>query len=148
MADITRWDPFEGLTSMHSQIDDLFNNMMGANFPSASHSAPAMDVYSEDDKSLIVDVQLPGFTKDDIDVRVHNNVLEISGQKTDKSEEGKKKNYIMRESHSSFYRSISLPKRADGDQVKAHFEDGILKVTVPLAQLPEPKKVSISSGKK
>jgi len=53
---------------------------------------------------------------------------------------------MVRESHESFYRSIQLPKVADGDHVAAHFDNGVLKVTVPFKELPTPKKVAISGG--
>jgi len=54
----------------------------------------------------------------------------------------------VRESSSSFYRRIALPKRADADKIEAHLDDGVLKVSVPLTPLPEPKKIAISSKKK
>lgn len=147
MADLTRWDPFAGLTSMHSQIDDMFNNFFGANLPAFTGTTPAMDVYTNGDKELVAEVQAPGFTKDDIEVNVHNNVLEIKGERHEKDEDNKKRNYMMRESHASFYRSIALPKGADGDSVKASFKEGVLKVTVALKELPGPKKVAIEAGK-
>lgn len=149
MANLQRFDPFAGLTSMHSQIDDMFNNFFGSNWPAASQNTPAMDVYTENNnKDLVAEVHAPGLTKDDIAVTVHNGLLEIRGEKHEKDEEGKgKRNYMMRESHTSFYRSIALPKTADGDNVKANFQDGVLKVTVPLKELPEPKHVAIESGK-
>lgn len=149
MANIQRWDPFAGLTSMHSQIDDMFNNFFGSSWPASTQTTPAMDVYTENnDKQLVAEVHAPGFDKDDIQVTVHNGLLEIRGEKHDKTEEGKgKRNYMMRESHASFYRSIALPKAVDGDNVKASFEDGVLKVTVPMKELPEPKRVAIESGK-
>jgi HSP20 family protein len=149
MANIARWDPFAGLTSMHSQIDDMFNNFFGSSLPSLGQSAPAIDVYTEDDgKQLVAEVAAPGFTKDDIEVNVHNGVLEIKGEKhaRDEDKEGKR-NYMVRESHASFYRSVALPKAANGDGVKAKFADGVLKVTVPMKELPQPKKVAIEAGK-
>jgi HSP20 family protein len=147
MAGLTRFDPFNDLTNMHSQIDELFSNLLGSH-PISNFSAPAMDVYSDDNKSLVAELHVPGFNKDDIEINIHDNTLEIKGEKHQKEDrQEKKKSYIVRESHSSFYRSIALPKRADGDNIKAHFEDGILKVTVPLKKLPEPKKVAITSTK-
>lgn len=146
MANLIRWeDPFLGLTSLHRQLDDMFNNFW-SNVPSAT--MPAMDVYSEDDKQLVAEVNAPGFSKDDIDVSVHNGVLEIKGEKHEKEEDKKKRNYMMRESSASFYRRIALPKHADGDNVKASFDNGMLRVTVPFKELPKPKRVEISSGKK
>lgn len=150
MANLQRWDPFAGLTSMHSQIDDMFNNFFGSNWALPSQNIAAMDVYTEDDNGqLVAEIQAPGFGKDDIEVTVHNGTLEIRGEKHQKDEDSKgKRNYMMRESHASFYRSIALPKAADGDKVKANFEDGVLKVTVPMQQLPEPKRVAIEAGSK
>jgi HSP20 family protein len=150
MANIVRWeDPFAGLTSMHSQLDDLFNNFFTGMPAQPGQGVPAMDVYTEDDKQLVAEVHTPGFDKKDVQVNVHNGVLEIKGEKHEKEEEkGKKKSYVVRESHNSFYRSIALPKYADGDNVKAHFADGVLKVTVPFKELPQPKKVAIEDGKK
>lgn len=147
MTNLIRWDdPFAGLTDLHSQLDDMFNSF----FSAPSHGAsqlPAMDVYNEDDKQLVAEVQAPGFDKDDIQVNVHEGVLEIRGEKHAKEEDKKKRSYMVRESAASFYRRIALPKHADGDKVKAEFENGLLKVTVPFKELPKPKKIEISAGK-
>jgi HSP20 family protein len=144
---IIRWnDPFAG--TMHSPFDDLFNGMWGTSMIPARGHAPAMNVYTEDDKSLVAEVEAPGFTKDEIEVNVHDGVLEIKGEKHAREEEGgnQKRSYMVRESHESFYRSIQLPRVADGDKVQAHFDNGMLKVTVPFRELPAPKKVSIADG--
>lgn len=149
MANISRYnDPFAGLTNLHSQLDDIFNNFFSPMVPNA-HGIPAMDVYTEDDKQLVSELAAPGFTPNDIDINVSNGILEIKGDRHDKTEEGKqsKRNYMMRESHASFYRSIVLPKHADTDNIKADFTDGVLRVTVPFKELPKPKKIAISSGK-
>lgn len=146
---LIRWDPFAGLSTMHSQIDDLFNSFFNDMPVAPLQGVPAMDVYTEDDKSLVAEMQAPGFTKDDIDISVHDGVLEIKGEKHEKEEDKKnKRNYMMRESHSSFYRRLALPKQASEDDVQAEFEDGVLKVRIPFKELPEPKKVAISAGKK
>lgn len=151
MALIRYTDPFAGLTSMHSQLDDMFNNFFGSGNVQHPIAAPAMDVYTDDNKSLVAEVQAPGFDKDDIEINVHDNILEIKGEKHEKTEQGddkKGRNYMLRESHSSFYRSIMLPKNADGDSVAARFDNGVLHVTIPFKDLPAPKKVAISDGKK
>lgn len=151
MANIVRWDdPFAGLTSLHSQLDDIFNNYLTMPAVHTQFSTPAMDVYSEDDKHLVAEVHAPGFTKDDVEVNVHNGVLEIKGEKHEQEEDkkGKKRSYMVHESHASFYRRLVLPDYADTNNVDAHFDNGVLKVTVPFKELPKPKKVSITSGKK
>lgn len=143
-------DPFSGLTSLHGQLDDFFNDFFSGGTPVVTSSAPAMDVYTNDDKELVAEVQAPGFNKDDIDVNVHEGVLEIKGEKSVKEEDKdkKKRNYMVRESHESFYRRIALPKIANADKVDAHFDNGVLKVTIPFKELPKPKKVNIKEKKK
>lgn len=152
MANIVRWDdPFAGLSNLHTQIDDMFNNFFSAPTVSMPQSVPSMDVYTEDDKQLVAEVHAPGFTKNDINVSVHNGVLELQGEKHEKEEDkskGKKRNYMMRESYASFYRRLALPDYADQDHVNADFHNGVLKVTVPFKELAQPKKVAIGDGGK
>ena len=149
MADLMRFrDPFRGLGSLQRQMDDMFDNLMSGGWPVAFGNMPTMDVYSEDDKQLVAEVHVPGFNRDDIDVSVHEGVLEIRGQKQEKEEAKKKKNYMVRESSASFYRRMALPRYADSSKVEAKFDNGVLKVTVPFKELPKPKKVTIKSGNK
>lgn len=145
---IVRWnDPFASLGSGRSPLDDLFSGVWGTGVQGSRQGIPAMDVYTDDDKALVVELQAPGFTKDDISINVHDNVLEIKGEKHEKTEDDKKnRNYMVRETHESFYRSIALPKVADTDSVDAHFDNGMLKVIVPFKELPAPKQVSITGG--
>lgn len=143
---IVRWDPYAGLTSLHSQLDDMFNNLFSS--ASRNHGAPATDVYTEDDKALVAEVHAPGFSQSDVEVNIHNNILEIKGEKHEKEEDkDKKRSYMVRESSTSFYRSIALPKHADADNVEASFDNGVLKIRVPFKELPTPKRIAINSGK-
>lgn len=150
MANIVRWDdPFAGLSSLHSQLDDMFNNMFSSVTAPVQNTLPTMDVYNEDDKALVAEVHAPGFDKDDVSVDVHNGVLEIRGEKHEKEEDkSKKRNYVVRESHANFYRRLALPEYADEDHIEADFDNGVLKVTVPFRDLPQPKKIAISAGKR
>ncbi|GAC1391779.1 MAG: hypothetical protein NVSMB46_05510 [Candidatus Saccharimonadales bacterium] len=150
MNGMIRWeDPFAGLTSLHSQLDDMFNDVFTHGNTPLNITAPALDIYNDDDTSLVVEVQAPGFTKDDITVQVHEGVLEIKGEKVEKQDDKKdKRHYMIRESSASFYRRIALPKHADGDSIDAHFDNGIIKITVPFKELPQPKKVHIKSSSK
>jgi HSP20 family protein len=149
MADLMRFrDPLRGISSIQRQMDDMFDNLMSRNWPVAVGNMPTMDVYTEDDKQLVAEVQAPGYSKDDIEVSVHEGVLEIRGEKQEKEEDKKKKSYMVQESSSSFYRRMVLPRQADGDKVDANFDNGVLKVIVPFKELPKPKKVDIKSVNK
>lgn len=148
-SNLARWsDPFSGLSGLHRELDDMFNSFFGQTSWPLAGNLPAMDVYTENDKQLVAEVHLPGFTKDDVDISVHEGVLDIRGQKQEKGEQkDKSRTYMVRQSSASFFRRVALPRTASAEDVKASFDDGILKVTVPLKQLPKPKKVAIKAGK-
>lgn len=141
MNNLTKWDPFAELSALQKQFfsDDLVSPFKGVNIPTT-------DVFTKDN-NLIVEAHLPNFEQKDVNIEIENGALVISAQKHEK-EEDKSKQYVVRESSSSFYRRVALPKRADADKIEAHLDDGVLKVSVPLSPLPEPKKISIKSKKK
>lgn len=141
MSNLVRWDPFSELTALQKQFfgDDWMSPLKGINIPTT-------DVYTKDNQ-LNVEAHLPNFEQDDVNIQVENNALVISAERHEK-EEDKGKKYVVRESSSSFYRRIALPERADASKISAHLDDGVLKVSVPLTPLPEPKKIAISSSSK
>lgn len=149
MTNLVRWeDPFAGLTSLHSHIDDIFNDLFNTSTsrPPSLGSLPAMDVYNEDDKRLVTELQVPGFKQEEIDISVQNGMLEIKGEHKEKEEnKDKKRQYMMRESTSSFYRRIVLPKHADTDGIEAEFDNGMLRVAIPFKELPKPKRIQIAA---
>lgn len=141
MSNLIRWDPFAELSSLQKQFfgDDLMSSFKGVNIPTT-------DVYTKDN-SLIVEAHLPNFEQKDVNIQVDGNALVVSAERHEK-EEDKGKKYVVRESSSSFYRRVALPERADTDKIEAHLDDGVLKVSVPLTPLPEPKKIAVRTKKK
>lgn len=141
MSNLVRWDPFAELSALQKQFfgDDWMTSFKGVNIPTT-------DVYTKDNQ-LKVEAHLPNFEQKDVNIQIEDNALVISAERHEK-EEDKNKKYVVRESSSSFYRRIALPKRADTDNIKANLEDGVLKVSVPLTPLPEPKKIAISAKNK
>lgn len=141
MSNLIRWDPFSELTALQKQFfgDDWMTPFKGV-------SIPTTDVYVKDN-TLQVEAHLPNFDQKDVNIQIEDNALVISAERHEKQED-KDKKYVVRESASSFYRRISLPERADTDNIEAHLDDGLLKVSVPLTPLPEPKKVAISASAK
>ena len=142
MSNIVRYDPFAELSALQKQFfgDDWLSPLKGVNIPTT-------DVYTNEGKELVVEAHLPNFAQDDVDIHIDNGALVIQAEKHEQ-EKDKNKKYVVRESSSSFYRRIQLPERADSDQIGAHLEDGILKVTIPLTPLPEPKKIAIANKAK
>lgn len=137
---LARFNPFAELDALQKQFfgDDFLTRFTGAGIPTT-------DVYTENDNQLIVEAHLPNFSESDIGVNIDEGALVIQAEKREK-EEDKKKKYMVRESSASFYRRITLPDRADLENIDARFENGVLKVAVPFKELPSPKKIQIKSG--
>lgn len=112
-------------------------------------ATPTSDVYvDENNENMVVEAHLPGYTEDDVEVNIEDGALNIRADKSEKDTgEEKGRRYIVRESAASFYRRIGLPKNVETDNISAEFDDGVLKVTVPMQELPKPKKVNIETGK-
>lgn len=133
---IVRFDPFAEMQALQKQIfGDDFTSIKAVQMPMT-------DIYTVDDKQMIIEAHLPNFDEKDINVHADKGVLEIQAEKHEK-EDDKKRKYVVRESSSSFYRRVRLPDVANEDKIEAHLEDGLLKVVIPFKELPAPKKISV-----
>lgn len=137
MTQLVPFDPF-------AELQALQRNFFGDDWlmPTKRMVLPTTDVYTEDDKQLVVEAHLPNFEDKDVDVHVDGSMLVISAEKHEQ-EKDKSKKYVVRESSSSFYRRLQLPKVADVDKIDADMKDGVLKVVVPFKELPAPKKIAV-----
>lgn len=150
MLGLVRHSPNLGLSTLNDSLFDTFFDDLFNNFPlpnTRSLSLPSVDVYSEDGKSMVVEMQAAGFDRDDIQINVNNSALEIRGERTEKEEhKDKKREWMVRESTSSFAHRIMLPEGADSENIAAEMDKGVLKVTIPVNR-PEAKRIEIAAPK-
>ena len=93
--------------------------------------------------TVIVRASLPGFTRENIDVEIHDGVLTIKAERTDETEE-RGENYFQRERRiGAVARSIALPSVVDDTQTAAELKDGVLTLRIPKSEKALPKKVKI-----
>jgi HSP20 family protein len=147
--------PFRGFYDVQSEVDRLFNEMLGGLSRGRERQgagqqlatwAPAVDVLTKD-ADLLIRCELPGLKQDDVDITLQNGVLTISGEhKVD--EEQERGNYHVRERrYGSFRRSMTLPEGTDESKVHARFEDGVLEVRVEGAAIEQaPKRIEIEGS--
>jgi len=152
-----RWLPTKRRTSperrgtpMKSPLDmiDMFEEMWRRPFwgmeELSREFTPAVEV-SEKGNELVVRAEVPGMKPEDIDIRVENNNLVLSGEKKQESRD-EKENYVHREfSYGRFYRSIPLRGEIDPDKIKAKYKDGVLTINAPLAETAKARKIAIES---
>lgn len=99
---------------------------------------PAVNV-NEKDKEFEIEVAAPGMKKSDFKISHENSTLTIASEKEDRAEE-KGADFMRREfNYAAFSRSFRLPENAQDDKIAAHYEDGILRVTIPKKSVPKEK---------
>jgi HSP20 family protein len=91
---------------------------------------PEVDVH-EDDKQLMIEVDLPGVDEKDVSVTMANGTLTIKGEKKSEREEKEENYYLAERSYGKFERSLSLPDTIDPDKIEAKFDKGVLTITAP-----------------
>jgi HSP20 family protein len=106
---------------------------------------PAIDV-SENDVHYAITAELPGATRDDVQVELHGGVLTIRGEKKSEREEKKEQRRYVERSYGAFSRSFRLPRDADETRLDASFEDGVLTITVPKTEAAKPKTIAVKAG--
>lgn len=121
-------------------FDDTFVSRGGASWQ------PAVDIH-ETSKELRLDLELPGIREEDVEVEVENGVLSIRGQKSaERKEEGEEGRYhLVERSYGTFFRSFQLPQGVDEKQINADFDKGVLRITIPKAALPQPRRIQIGA---
>jgi len=122
---------------MQSGFGKSWNEIVGNDFFSAG-SYPRCDVVEYKDK-VVIEAEIPGLTKEDINIAVKDGVLSITGKKKSETEQ-KDGKYLFRElKRSSFARSFKLNENLDGKNVNALFKEGILIVEIPKVEPSEPE---------
>jgi HSP20 family protein len=147
-------DPFTLLRQMTSELDHVFDQPFWAPFRSPSRTeanrtawSPGIDVFEKDGR-LVTKVDLPGLKKEDVKVEVEDGYLRISGERKNETEETKDNVYRIEREFGSFYRSVPIPEGSNIDDVKATFADGVLEVSVPMANkpAPAPRKIEVQAA--
>ena len=140
----TRWDPFEEIRKTQERLNLLFEDFMPMKkWEGGNVFIPAIDIKEEENK-LLVTTDLPGINKEDIEINLKEDMLEISA-KSGKEQETEEEGYIRKErAYTHFYRAVHLPTSVKEEGSTAKIENGVLTITLPKMELKEPaKKIQI-----
>jgi len=147
------WTRVNEIDRMFGAMDLLRSNMnkmfgeYGRSFGEESgwrtvNGTPRTNLYDNGDSIQVV-AELAGLSKDDINVRIQGNYLEISGTRKNDAPEGYKAHRIERDA-ASFTRSFTLPSDVDAEKIEATLKDGLLTLNLPKAEAAKPKQISIN----
>ena len=137
-------------TRYSDPFDQIFQNVFGANGGRTNGGsnlmrAPETDVV-ESEKEIRVVSEMPGLTRDNIEIDVENNVLTIRGEKREQRTEGEQGRWHLAERrYGTFSRSFVLPRDVDAENIQASFQDGVLTVSVPKSEKARRRRIEIGA---
>jgi HSP20 family protein len=144
---IIRWEPFREIETMQQQMNQLFDRMMsssdGDRKSIGTSFIPAAEIH-ETDNEIKLHVEVPGIDVKDLDVKVSEDAVAITGER---KSEVKHEDKGMRRSefrYGRFQRVIPLPTPIQNDKVQADFKNGVLSLIMPKSEAHKQKVVSIS----
>ena len=147
---ITRWDPFRDVATLQSRVNSLFRDMSGENDPLTTASfVPAVDIY-EDNKKVVLKLEVPGVEEKDLDIRVENHTLTVKGERKFEAEEKEQNFHRIERRYGSFFRAFTLPTTVDTEGVQASYNAGVLQLELAKKPEAQPKqiKINVDSTKK
>ncbi|MFQ5582428.1 MAG: Hsp20/alpha crystallin family protein [Mariprofundaceae bacterium] len=139
---LMRWTPWQELESMQRQLGRLLDDSNLSIGTEAGHWAPSVDI-RETDEALLVQAELPGIEKKDVQLEVRDGVLTISGERRYEKDLKEENVHRVERAYGKFMRSFSLPANVDADKVDAHMKNGVLEVRLPKTESAKPKAIAI-----
>lgn len=138
-----RDDPFAEMERLLDRMSRQFDGFETLEAPDDRSASTPIDLVEHDDE-FVVTFDLPGFEKDDVEVRVADHTLRIEAER-DESVAEDDEAYLRRERrHRSVRESVTLPDEVDTEAVSARMQNGVLTVTLPRLAVEEERTVEIS----
>jgi HSP20 family protein len=142
---IVKVDPFREFAAMQDRMNRLFGNVYLRDEDTGVRGswAPAVDIFETENHDLVVRAELPGLSREDIEVTVENNTLILKGEKKFDTQV-KEENYRRIErAYGTFHRSFTLPNTVDTSKVAADFKNGVLTVKLPFREEAKPRTINV-----
>ena len=142
---IVKVDPFRELAAMQDRMARLFGDVYLRDEDTGFRGSwnPAVDIFETENHDLVLKAELPGMTREDIEVTVENGTLVLKGQKKFDTEVNEEHYRRIERSYGQFYRSFTLPNTVDTSKVAADYKNGILTVKLPFREEAKPRTVNV-----
>jgi HSP20 family protein len=141
------WNPLRDFMSLRDEMNRLVNEFTGqgggeGEMWRAGSWSPAVDIYETDD-TLIVKAELPGFSKEDVNIEIRDNALLLRGSRKREAEVKEENYHRMERSYGGFQRSFLLPTTIDQEKVTASYKDGVLELRLPKVESAKSRRIAI-----
>ena len=147
----SNFDPFRDLLSLQERMNRMFQESLSRSrgdedeILAAGAWRPAVDIYEATDK-VILRVDVPGMSQEDIDLRIENGALRLRGERRMPDGVRPEEYHRVERPFGSFVRVFSLPSSVDTSRVKAEYRNGVLEVNLPKRQESQARPVAIEIG--
>ena len=143
-----RWEPFRDLEQVSERMRRLLEQTFGADelaqFVSATTAwVPSVDIEEQDD-AYVVEAELPGVKRQDVNIELVGNELTVTGEIKEKERKGVVRRRTRRTGH--FEYRVLLPDQVESDKIDANLKDGVLTVRVPKAEKAQRRKIDVKSS--
>ena len=146
LNNVTRWNPAVAYLNREPfarLFENFLNEAAQGEEVSNRNWVPPVDI-QETEEGYRLQAELPGLTKEDIDITLENNVLRLSGERKFERDVKKENFHRVERTYGTFSRAFALPQQVNAEGVQAGFENGVLTILVPKAEQAKPRKISIS----
>jgi len=139
-------DESTGIAGLQKEMNTLFERFFGREslptFFGAQTFAPLLDMV-ETREAIEVRAELPGISREDLDITVTGDMLTIKGEKKSDREEKESNYHLVERTYGTFQRSVSIPSYVRTDKIAAEFKDGVLTVKLPKKEEVRSKSVKV-----
>ncbi len=145
---MTRWDPVREAVTLREAMDRLFEDTFVPARRREGASEPvyrlALDAYVTPEE-IVVLANMPGIKPEDVEITLEGDTLTIKGERPMPLENA---NYVMQERpFGKFQRTLNINIPVDADKAEAHYDNGLLTLTIPKAEAVKPKTIQVTASK-
>ena len=144
---IVRWsDPFRDFASLQDRVNRVFSDAHSRQDEGLTTSGtwvPPVDIFETASRDLVIKVELPDVSREDVEVTLENNVLTLRGEKKMAADVKEEQFRRVERRYGAFTRSFTLPSSVDATKVSADYKNGVLTVKLPFREEARPRTINV-----
>ena len=142
---IIKVDPLREFAVMNDRLNRLFGSVYLRDEDTGFRGSwvPSVDIYETDKHDLVLRAELPGMSREDVEVTVENGTIVLKGEKKFDAEVKEEHYRRIERTYGTFHRSFTLPNTVDAAKVAAEYKNGVLTVTLPFKEEARPRTVNV-----
>jgi HSP20 family protein len=141
---LTRWSPVNELAALEiDRLNRMFESAFSGEPLVRGGWVPAVDIYENANKDIVVKIDLPDMKREDIKVTFENTVLSIEGERPVPAELSREQAHRLERGYGAFRRSFTMPVTVDASRVEAVYQEGVLTITLARREEARPKQIRV-----